>query len=209
MGYTPCKAVYRLAREQVHLNKAKLWRSKFPYLDQWKSCLVSQPFVSSCRFNGLRATGQNICYSGVNCALGPSKSIRYSGVRYSGFCFYIFYCNSAGFSYVVRYNGAFVIAGCYCMKVLEPIHLQTSGFVQVCQHLLDLFTCRSQMFLSVQSPTDVGGCASPEHFLGKPQGFIDPGIDRRRQHYHCWTTGIHSRVPSSAGGRWEKPGSFA
>ena len=27
----------------------------------------------------LRATGQNIRYSGVNCALEPSKSIRYSG----------------------------------------------------------------------------------------------------------------------------------
>ena len=25
-----------------------------------------------------QATGQNIRYSGVNCALGPSKSIRYS-----------------------------------------------------------------------------------------------------------------------------------
>ena len=41
--------------------------------------MVYQPFVSSCRFYGLRATGQNIRYSGVNCALGPSKSIRYSG----------------------------------------------------------------------------------------------------------------------------------
>ena len=74
--------------------------SKFPYLDQWESSLVYQPFVSSCRFYGLRATGQNIRYSGVNCALGPSKSIRYSGV-----CFHIFYRNSAGLSYVVRYNG--------------------------------------------------------------------------------------------------------
>ena len=27
-------------------------------------------------------TGQNICYGGVNCGLGPSKSIRYSGVSY-------------------------------------------------------------------------------------------------------------------------------
>ena len=26
-----------------------------------------------------RHTGQNIRYSGVNCALGPSKTIRYSG----------------------------------------------------------------------------------------------------------------------------------
>ena len=35
--------------------------------------------LSSCRFHRLRATGQNIRFSGVNCALGPSKSIRYSG----------------------------------------------------------------------------------------------------------------------------------
>ena len=27
----------------------------------------------------MRAIGQSIRYSGVNCALGPSKSIRYSG----------------------------------------------------------------------------------------------------------------------------------
>ena len=114
MEYTPRKTVCRLAREQLHLNKAKLWRSKFPYLDQWESCLVYQPFVSSCRFYGLRATGQNILYSGVNCALGPSKSIRYSGV-----CFHVFYCNSAGpLSNVVRYHGVsviegFVIAGCH------------------------------------------------------------------------------------------------
>ena len=38
-----------------------------------------QPFVVSCHFYGLRATGHNIRYSGVNCALGPSKSIRHSG----------------------------------------------------------------------------------------------------------------------------------
>ena len=29
------------------------------------------------------------------------------------------------------------------MKIEEPIHLQTAGFVQACQYLLDLFTCRS------------------------------------------------------------------
>ena len=40
------------------------------------------------------------------------------------------------------------------MKVLEPIPLQTAGFVQACQHLLDLVKCRSQMFLSIQSPTE-------------------------------------------------------
>ena len=40
---------------------------------------LSAIHVSSCRFYLLRATGQNIRYSGVNCALGPSKSIRYSG----------------------------------------------------------------------------------------------------------------------------------
>ena len=43
--------------------------------------MAYQPFVSSCRFylHVLRATGQNIRYSEVNCELGPSKSIRYSG----------------------------------------------------------------------------------------------------------------------------------
>ena len=29
------------------LIRAKLWRSKFCYLDQWESCLACQPFVSS------------------------------------------------------------------------------------------------------------------------------------------------------------------
>ena len=84
------------------------------------------------------------------------------------------------------------------MKVLEPIPLQTAGFVQACQ---PFFTCCSQMLLSVQSPTEAVRCTFPKHSLSKPQGFID-----RRQHYHCRTTGIHSRVPSSAGGRKEKPG---
>ena len=115
MGYSPRKTVYRLTREQLHLNKPKLWRSKFPYLDQWQSCLAHQPFLSSCRFYRLRATWQNFRYSGVKCVLGPSKSIRYSEV-----CFPIFYCNSAGLSNVVRYNGIFVIvrfvvAECHCI----------------------------------------------------------------------------------------------
>ena len=34
MGYTSRKTVYRLPRKQLRLNKAKLWRSKFSYLDQ-------------------------------------------------------------------------------------------------------------------------------------------------------------------------------
>ena len=87
--------------------------------------MVYQLFVSSRRFYGLRATGQNIRYSGVNCTLGPSKSIRYSGdfviegFVIAGFFFHIFYCNSGVLSYVVRYNGVLVIAGlviagCHC-----------------------------------------------------------------------------------------------
>ena len=80
------------------------------------------------------------------------------------------------------------------------LHLQTVGFVQACQHFLD----RSQIFLSVQSPTEPGGCTFPNHSLvSKPQDFIDP-----RQQYHFRTTGIHSRARSSAGGWREKPGSF-
>ena len=87
--------------------------------------MACQPCVSSFRFYLLRATGQNICYSGVNCALGPSKSICYSGdFVIAGFvtaavCFHICYRNSAGLSNVVRYNGVFVIvwfviARCHC-----------------------------------------------------------------------------------------------
>ena len=38
----------------------------------------------------------------------------YGEFHYSGVCFHIFYCNSAGLSNVVRYNGVFVIAGCHC-----------------------------------------------------------------------------------------------
>ena len=46
----------------------------------------------------------------------------YSGVHYSGVCFHIFYCNSAGLSNVVRYNRVYVITGfsivgCHCIKL--------------------------------------------------------------------------------------------
>ena len=52
------------------------------------------------------------------------RGFRYSRVRYSGVRFHIFYCNSAGLSNVVRYNGVFVIAefviaGCHCMPQLD------------------------------------------------------------------------------------------
>ena len=98
------------------------------------------------------------------------------------------------------------------MKALEPIQLQTAGFVHACQHLLDLFTCHSQMFLSIQSPTEAGGCTFPKHSLSKPQGFIDPGIDRRQHIANTITVerlAFTAGLPSSAGGRGEKPGSFA
>ena len=71
--------------------------------------------------------------------------------------------------------------------------LQTAGSVQACQHLLDLVKCRSQMFLSIQSPTEA------DRSLGV-------SLIVATEHYHCWTTGIHSTVPSSAGGRKETPG---
>ena len=66
------------------------------------------------------------------------------------------------------------------MKVLDPIHLQTAGFVQACQHFLDRFTCRSQMFLSVQYPIEAGGCTFPRGFSGSirriPLDTISPKI---------------------------------
>ena len=63
-----------------------------------------------------------------------SRGFRYSGVRYSGDCFHIFYCNSAGLSNVVRYNGVFiiagfVIAGCHCnlarQSAQSPVGMMT------------------------------------------------------------------------------------
>ena len=79
-----------------------------------------------------RAIGQNIRYSGLNCALGPSKSIRYSGIRYNGVHVHIFYCNSAGLSNVFRYNWVFVIAGfaiagCRCIKTSNNQRLGSAG----------------------------------------------------------------------------------
>ena len=62
------------------------------------------------------------------------------------------------------------------MKVLEQTPLQTAGFVQACQHLLDLLHValrRSCPFNHPQKPSDVLS-------LSKPQGFTD-----RRQRYHC------------------------
>ena len=51
---------------------------------------------------------RNIRFSGVNCALGPSKSIRYSGdFVIAGFILTYFTVILPGFS-----NGVFVIAGC-------------------------------------------------------------------------------------------------
>ena len=45
------------------------------------------------------------------------------GFRYSGDCFHTFYSNSAGLSYVARYNevyviAGFVIAGCHCIRTM-------------------------------------------------------------------------------------------
>ena len=77
---------------------------------------------------------------------------------------------------------------------IEPIPLQTAGFVQACQHLLDLFTCRPQMLLSVQSPTEAVRCTFSKHSLSKPQGLIDrrqsllnDGYSQRGSK-QCWRT---------------------
>ena len=78
--------------------------------------MVYQPYVSSCRFYELRATGQNIRYSGVTCALGPSKSIRYSGDFFiagfvtAGFVSPYFTVILPGF-HITHYNGVIVIEG--------------------------------------------------------------------------------------------------
>ena len=53
--------------------------------------------------------------------LGLSKSIRYSGV-----CFHILYCKSAGLSDVFRYNRVFVMAG-FRLRVVPHF---SSGIVE-------------------------------------------------------------------------------
>ena len=72
----------------------------------------------------------NIRYSGVNCALGPSKSIRYSWVRV-----HIFYCNSARLSNGVRYNGVFVTAG-VPLYLPSHYHVESNKLHYINQHLI-------------------------------------------------------------------------
>ena len=84
--------------------------------------------------------GQNIHYSRVNCVLGPSKSIHYSGdfVK-AGFVIggflstYFTVSNSVGLSNVVRCNrvffvAGFIIAGCH-LSLIVPRAL--SGFISI------------------------------------------------------------------------------
>ena len=68
----------------------------------------------------MRAIGQNICYSGVNCALGATKSIRYGGdfviVGFVtvGFVSTYFTVILLGFqNYVIA---GFIIAGSHCIQ---------------------------------------------------------------------------------------------
>ena len=49
---------------------------------------------------------------------------RYIGLVIAGVRFHIFYCNSAGLSNVVRYDGVFVtagfvITGCHCTRYFQ------------------------------------------------------------------------------------------
>ena len=56
-----------------------------------------------------------------NCALGPSKSIRYSGdFVIVGFISTYFTVILSGFQmlFVIIYNGVFVIAWCHCIHIV-------------------------------------------------------------------------------------------
>ena len=88
-------------------------------------------------------TGQNIRYSGVNCTLGPSKSIRSSGdfsiaglgiarfvstyftVILLGFQFYVVRCNRA---FVIA---RFVIAGCHFNKFWHALQMIITASVGI------------------------------------------------------------------------------
>ena len=99
---------------QSELSKVNTVEPRYNEVSRYRKSSLQRGFrysedpVRHVRANDL-VNNKNIRYSGVNCALGPSKSIRYSGV-----CFHIFYCNSAGLSNVARCNGVFIIAGFHC-----------------------------------------------------------------------------------------------
>ena len=61
----------------------------------------------------MRAIGQNIRYSGVNCALGPSKYIRYSGDFrvIAGFVFIYFTVILPGFQMLFVITGSSLLRG--------------------------------------------------------------------------------------------------
>ena len=66
--------------------------------------------------------------------------------RYSGVCFHIFYCNSAGLSNV-HYNGVFVlvgflIAGCHCIIAVEKsfaVRICALAFGRTTHHSANLY----------------------------------------------------------------------
>ena len=119
--YKPRKIVYRLAREQLHF-KVSLCKPIGVVFGLPTTCIIMSFLLTASDRTKYSS------YCGVKFTLRPSESIRYrrgfrcSGIRYSGVCFHIFYCNSAGLSNVVRYNGVFFIAGiviegCHCSYV--------------------------------------------------------------------------------------------
>ena len=108
-----------------------------------------------------------IRYSGANCALGPSKSIRCSGhyfiavfVVARNLHFHIFYCNSARLSNVVRYNSGlfviagFVIAGCHCRCKLYNA-LFEDNFAQIISHGLECSNIMQGFWLVTEIPIPI------------------------------------------------------
>ena len=107
--YTPRKTVYRLAREQLHLNEAKLWRPIGVVFGLTTICIIILLLLTASDRTKYSLKPGKLCVGTVKIY---SLQRRF---RYSGFFFHI-YCNSAGLSNV-RYNGVFVIAGCHCIRL--------------------------------------------------------------------------------------------
>ena len=126
MGYTPRKTVSRLAREQLHFGiKQSFEGQSFPILiNGSRVWSISHLYYDAVFTDRERQDKMYSLYRGKLCAgtvkiyYSLKRRFRYSGVHCSGVCFHIFYCNSAGLSYVVHYSGVLVIAGCHYIKLV-------------------------------------------------------------------------------------------
>ena len=83
MGYTPRKTVYRLTREQLNLNKAKLQGQSFPILTNRSRVWLVNHLYHHVVFTDCERQGKILRISTVKIN-SLKRGFHYSGIRYSG-----------------------------------------------------------------------------------------------------------------------------